>query len=114
MRISDWSSDVCSSDLIVCEPCGEMIVRGTNFARARQKAEDVAGGFRQCTQRACCKVIAMRAAAGRRGAVADIDREHAPAAFYKRSSAERRVGQECVSTFRSRWSACHLKKKTST
>src|SRR3546814_6901824 len=88
MRISDWSSDVCSSDLIVCEPCGEMIVRGTNFARARQKAEDVAGGFRQCTQRACCKVIAMRAAAGRRGAVADIDRKHAPAAFDQRRATE--------------------------
>src|SRR3546814_7145381 len=96
MRISDWSSYVCSSDLdlavgirlqgqvlllgtqltikradchIVCEPCGEMIVRGTNFARARQKAEDVAGGFRQCAQRACCKIIAIRTAAGRRGAV---------------------------------------------
>src|SRR3546814_17272159 len=82
MRISDWSSYVCSSDLdlavgirlqgqvlllgtqltikradvhIACEPCGEMIVRGKNFARARQKAEDVGGGFLQCAQRACCK-----------------------------------------------------------
>src|SRR3546814_12853156 len=27
------------------------------------------------------------------------------------SSEERRVGKECVSTFRSRWSPCHTKKK---
>src|SRR3546814_11330554 len=29
-------------------------------------------------------------------------------------SEERRVGQECVSTFRSRWSPVHLKKKKQT
>src|SRR3546814_15335856 len=29
----------------------------------------------------------------------------------RRRSEERRVGKECVSTVRSRWAACHLKKK---
>src|SRR3546814_12537395 len=30
----------------------------------------------------------------------------------QRRSEERRVGKECVSTCRSRWSPCHVKKKT--
>src|SRR3546814_16781692 len=69
---------------IVCEPCGEMSVRGTNFARARQKAEDVAGGFRQCAQSACCKIIAIRTVAGRSGAVDHTNRKNSTAALHQR------------------------------
>src|SRR3546814_16699007 len=35
-------------------------------------------------------------------------------AFDRHRSEERRVGKECVSTCRSRWSPCHLKKKNQT
>src|SRR3546814_7604278 len=71
MRISDWSSDVCSSDLLqrpkLCER------GGSNHAESRQPAS-----YPVCS----CQ-----------GAV--------------RRSEERRVGKECVSTCRSRWSPYH-------
>src|SRR3546814_9728578 len=64
MRISDWSSDVCSSDL--------------------------------------ARIAALRLAAlGLAGPDAEI------AVFAHGRSEERRVGQECVSTCRSRWSPYH-------
>src|SRR3546814_9111243 len=74
MRISDWSSDVCSSDL------PPEISRRTGLDCA-------AGGV---------------FAAGIPGA-------HRCAALQKRRqrSEERRVGKECVSTCRSRWSPYH-------
>src|SRR3546814_12319762 len=68
MRISDWSSDVCSSDLA---------------ARARPHH--------------CARPDDANGLVG-----------VAPAA---RRSEERRVGKECVSTCRSRWSPYHSKKK---
>src|SRR3546814_16661635 len=66
MRISDWSSDVCSSDLLA----------STRKASSKR---------------------ASRTATTR---------------FWARSrrSEERRVGKECVSTCRSRWSPYHYKK----
>src|SRR3546814_3840000 len=93
MRISDWSSDVCSSDL---------------------RRDEIA------------KVIARGIARGdlRPDAAVDIATELLAGPVYFRlmfggelsrdSSAERRVGKECVSTGRSRWSPDHSKKKTST
>src|SRR3546814_18228130 len=70
MRISDWSSDVCSSDLRFSTPPG--------------RRQELPGK------------LCQHAAAG--------------AALPERSSAERRVGKECVSTCRSRWSPYHYKK----
>src|SRR3546814_3832730 len=66
MRISDWSSDVCSSDL----------------RPPRRSAWD------QAARRRCC---------------------HAPPSCHaaRDRSEERRVGKECVSTCRSRWSPYH-------
>src|SRR3546814_10051106 len=72
MRISDWSSDVCSSDL---NP-PDLILSGVN--RGANLAEDVTYSG---------TVSAAMASAGR--------------------SEERRVGKECVSTCRSRWSPYH-------
>src|SRR3546814_8574934 len=76
MRISDWSSDVCSSDL---------------DARA-----SAGGSIRRCPCRSglACPAVALQVDRGRR-------------------SEERRVGKECVSTCRSRWSPYHSKKKQS-
>src|SRR3546814_4793128 len=87
MRISDWSSDVCSSDLC---------------ARPRP-VEAVPASKRWRTNAA-----ARSAEAFDRAALATLNRR-AP----KRESAssprseERRVGKECVSTCRSRWSPYH-------
>src|SRR3546814_5090128 len=74
MRISDWSSDVCSSDLPPTAGSGP----------CRQPARPWAAWTSWSTARAACA----------RGAS-------------KTRSEERRVGKECVSTCRSRWSPYH-------
>src|SRR3546814_15064964 len=97
MRISDWSSDVCSSDLArleteqrapvvdevelgIAAPIGKLaalvlvVERGVHPS-PHQLGEDVEKG------------LADRSGEGR--------------------SEERRVGKECVSTCRSRWSPYH-------
>src|SRR3546814_20421992 len=89
MRISDWSSDVCSSDL---HRCGDV----------PPVAADQQIGTRLREQRSA----------------ADEQREEpreAPAPLPQQQpqrSEERRVGKECVSTCRSRWSPYHSKKHT--
>src|SRR3546814_1153457 len=95
MRISDWSSDVCSSDLATCGPSrdgGWDIVEndGCDLAVCVSLAPNVA---LQLLERRCLAVET------------DL-----PSHIVSRSE-ERRVGKECVSTFRSRWSPYHLKKK---
>src|SRR3546814_19885072 len=91
MRISDWSSDVCSSDLFGHSAEQFLILvgsRGVDFkvAHAGQRRGDPFGHtIGGATSRA---VLDVR-----------IDR-----------SEERRVGKECVSTCRSRWSPYHSKK----
>src|SRR3546814_14712863 len=108
MRISDWSSDVCSSDLGL-------------------ELDDVYDGSKSWSD--------LQAAAGapvlpdgpsetelRRavGRLLHIDDDERIATYQNLleattapsvSSEERRVGKECVSTCRSRWSPYHNKKK---
>src|SRR3546814_18775558 len=81
MRISDWSSDVCSSDLarFVCVSQGPL---------AKVKLPGISG---------------IRDFKGRMFHSARWD--------YDYRSEERRVGKECVSTCRSRWSPYHYKTK---
>src|SRR3546814_12171225 len=93
MRISDWSSDVCSSDLL-----------HPRFHRAARKLH---------------RTLAEAGWPGRvlslaRPRAVDADRrerarlsEAGPALVAR--SEERRVGKECVSTCRSRWSRYHQK-----
>src|SRR3546814_10073570 len=68
MRISDWSSDVCSSDLFIFAPAA-------NAASAKMKPVVSLTPEKNCAE----MIVASR-------------------------SEERRVGKECVSTCRSRWS----------
>src|SRR3546814_8772789 len=77
MRISDWSSDVCSSDL------ADLFADALEHLN-RQRA--LLGASQRTVQRA----LDSLAAAGK------VQR-----------SEERRVGKECVSTCRSRWSPYH-------
>src|SRR3546814_2558513 len=81
MRISDWSSDVCSSDLAENTPL---------------TAEDVVFTFQS---------IADPAFKGD-PALAQLMQGVVVTARDARSE-ERRVGKECVSTCRSRWSPYH-------
>src|SRR3546814_3696099 len=87
MRISDWSSDVCSSDLLaVKRRRPDPLVRLRSFP-----AVACPGGYAQDL--------------GKR--IGPLSRENCavPALVYR--SEERRVGKECVSTCRSRWSPYH-------
>src|SRR3546814_17975799 len=109
MRISDWSADLCSSDLkraigargeegparrtiahrhglAGCQRCHDPVLEGRKPGAAIQveccrDQQVVGGGHRRLTGRST------------------------------RRSAERRVGKECVRTCRSRWSPDHKKKK---
>src|SRR3546814_10777009 len=102
MRISDWSSDVCSSDLLAVHD--DHAVAG--LIEAGQHVED--GG------------LATARVADDAGELALLDAEvnvlehgHAGKLFGETfnleecRSEERRVGKECVSTCRSRWSPDH-------
>src|SRR3546814_8075283 len=86
MRISDWSSDVCSSDLPAESDCDR---RWQGSARGRSGgAQGILGPWSH-------------------GHLAgQTDRGDLPPRAGKRSE-ERRVGKECVSTCRSRWSPYH-------
>src|SRR3546814_1850815 len=114
MRISDWSSDVCSSDLLrhpgitlaqliqdrgaiphdlaafVAEQLGLHVTELANYAARDQTMTD--------------HVRELAARLGLRGPTrADIPFMVEAAARALLRSEERRVGKECVSTCRSRW-----------
>src|SRR3546814_12359733 len=99
MRISDWSSDVCSSDLAgACDP-GLPLSRehmGGNTSLFRPEAAENA-------------VEILHGDIDLFHARADID--DAVGELGLGRSEERRVGKECVSTCRSRWSPYYSKKK---
>src|SRR3546814_13110829 len=100
MRSSDWSSDVCSSDLL-CR-VGVDVERG----EARDRGElDRAESVRQIDP------LPRREHERRRLRLPPGDLRERFRVEQVRSE-ERRVGQECVSTCRSRWSPYHSKKTT--
>src|SRR3546814_5737006 len=78
MRISDWSSDVCSSDLAK---------RQTTWFRHQVQPD-----------------LVVENDLGRQE---NFNPEAEIFPFIVRRSEERRVGKECVSTCRSRWSPYH-------
>src|SRR3546814_6684167 len=85
MRISDWSSDVCSSDLLEIG-----IGTGRNLPfYDRDKLESLQG---------LDPAAQMHGLARKRARKAGLDVER---------SEERRVGKECVSTCRYRWQPYH-------
>src|SRR3546814_17460976 len=101
MRISDWSSDVCSSDL------DEIIID-------RRRA--VAMPAQDRRRRIAARAAGHRGEEAMGGAVATLGgrivEQHDAAIVGPRRkgqvrSEERRVGKECVSTCRSRWSPYH-------
>src|SRR3546814_19880458 len=115
MRISDWSSDVCSSDLLeslvliveggCIEPqaAAEKAVLRSDLQRVHEFRLETVGDVEDRQQR---RVNAARLVAARIGGVEQVPRrdleiDHGPAGELARSE-ERRVGKEGVSTCRSR------------
>src|SRR3546814_6274288 len=87
MRISDWSSDVCSSDLIKAE-ANQVLGNNYEFSQPIQlRFNELISGVRSDV---AVKIF---------GDDNDI--------LNATRSEERRVGKECVSTCRSRWSPYH-------
>src|SRR3546814_15869457 len=125
MRISDWSSDVCSSDLIdrtrsahdallawtgvlskappgkvvICQPNNhEVALMGELSAAALQLK-----GVRGYIVDGGCRDVAMIEQIGFPVWCSFFT----PSDIVSRRSEARRVGKECVSTCRSRWSPYH-------
>src|SRR3546814_11838158 len=97
MRISDWSSDVCSSDLLDLE----MILKRNEHSH--NVPDQVSSGFGNAVQKKRLWQPSMR-----KLLVLLIERIGAkPDPGHCGRSEERRVGQECVSPCRSRWSPYH-------
>src|SRR3546814_1073775 len=103
MRISDWSSDVCSSDLEEADRAVDMQLQ-TIAARhgldlSWRRLVTIPG-----TTTAPDNLIIRTAIE----AWEHVEgRAHQPTPGMSGRSEERRVGQECVSTCRSRWSPYH-------
>src|SRR3546814_11847197 len=101
MRISDWSSDVCSSDLEAGNGAHDRCQISNVRASERRGGE---GGSNARARAAPC-------AAPYADRCGQNTHRHAHRLRASRSE-ERRVGKECVSTCRSRWSPYHYKKKS--
>src|SRR3546814_20298677 len=100
MRISDWSSDVCSSDLeeraVALLP--DLADRNQTFARPHVEARHGA------QQRLEVGVLRSLKDILRGAALHDLAMVHHHHLVGHVRSEERRVGKECVSKCRSRWS----------
>src|SRR3546814_11408851 len=119
MRISDWSSDVCSSDLPADGATGfpaagdlEVVFNEVVDAAAGAFALacDVSGGvaLSHPASGAAFTLSTNTALHGGEHCVLSIDAAKlTDAGGAHPRSEERRVGKECVSTCRSRWSPDH-------
>src|SRR3546814_12156733 len=109
MRISDWSSDVCSSDLIGRRLTEELTLSGKRHRLLMMLDEFPALGRLDFFESA----LAFMAGYGLKSfltaqSLNQIERAYGPNnSILDNRSEERRVGKECVSTCRSRGSPYH-------
>src|SRR3546814_7608799 len=113
MRISDWSSDVCSSDLPATTRAALLAQAGQAWLRAEEPdrayavqttALDLlatAGKPRAAVEIRIDRAVTLAAKGRYWEAIDDLN------LALETRSEERRVGKECVSTCRSRWSPYH-------
>src|SRR3546814_19014300 len=101
MRISDWSSDVCSSDLLAPAPAHDILGLGDMVLKRLEQTGGV-GGIQpdelldeMAEQQAALAADRMNAHHRMLGFIDGRDRK------------SRRVGKECVSTCRFRWAPYH-------
>src|SRR3546814_13731637 len=100
MRISDWSSDVCSSDLVLGQ--GQLRVLSGPFKWSVPLAKITAiTPTSSPLSSPALSLDRLRIDYGVGNSVMISPRNK------EQSSEERRVGKECVSTCRSRWSPYH-------
>src|SRR3546814_19819362 len=116
MRISDWSSDVCSSDLCHLLAAKEMAWLAAHFGNSAAWLHNLARGI---DDRRVKSNRALKSLGGERtffnDLITDIEiREALAHVCTVVRSEERRVGNECVSTGRSRWVPYNSKKNNNT
>src|SRR3546814_18118044 len=99
MRISDWSSDVCSSDLLITEISASTEAQASNL----QQVNGAIGDMDSSTQQNAAMVEQSTAAARSLASEASELLKLVSRFNISRRSEERRVGKECDSTCRSRW-----------
>src|SRR3546814_19944224 len=104
MRISDWSSDVCSSDLEaagldMADMLGDIPVHRVHRTEAASAPEERVERELQGSCPAIGSTSGLRDGIGEQCNFGIDER--------RERSEERRVGKECVSTCRSRWSRYH-------
>src|SRR3546814_20280654 len=103
MRISDWSSDVCSSDLFrrwlesTFDPDACIVYLGIDWTEVHRYERAIPKWAPYKVEAPLCEEPYIDKS--------DINAERSEA---------RRVGKECVSTCRSRWSPYHYTKKNRT
>src|SRR3546814_15839877 len=131
MRSSDWSSDVCSSGrtargLAEVEAGSKVIVAGVVIHRQRPATasgttfinlEDETGLINIVVSKGCwtahrqvartSPALLIRGRLERAEGVTNVIAERLEPLPLSARSEERRVGKECVSTCRSRWSPSH-------
>src|SRR3546814_16104830 len=108
MRISDWSSDVCSSDLGHITQIHRHPVHGFEHDRSNifRRLQQSQSADQELLLADVHDVAADLAVIGRNGGkyVAEAEVTRVQALW---RSEERRGGKECVRTCRSRWSPYH-------
>src|SRR3546814_15669104 len=104
MRISDWSSDVCSSDLL---PTPAGFAAASQFVRPDDVAESIAAG--PDLDELAESVRPYLEAGFTDIAIVQVGDEHQDrfVSEVAERSEERRVGKECISPCRSRWAPYH-------
>src|SRR3546814_19900832 len=100
MRISHWSSDVCSSDLEVLDQAADRALRLHILEREAELLQIALGRLLRDQRDRLERVDALRLHLRHGGGQVDAE-------VLAERSEERRVGKECVSTCRSRWSPYH-------
>src|SRR3546814_13427674 len=118
MRISDWSSDVCSSDLKtsqLTQMLGQKFQHALKYDHVSGTQDSIAQPFDEpltrTGDRQKIEAISLMypqpsgRSPNQHGFRGDDRLDHAH--ILRMRSEERRVGNECVSTVRSRWSPYH-------
>src|SRR3546814_13261504 len=104
MRISDWSSDVCSSDLFqISYDFTDDILGYLTYSEGFREGGENSVGLTGNYPASFDPDLVKNYEAGIKTEL--FDRQ-----LTLNRSEERRVGKECVSTCRSRWSSDHYKK----
>src|SRR3546814_14085481 len=103
MRISDWSSDVCSSDLLWTDTFTYSKGKRAGEQGVSLKARLLFVSWIKVDGKLVYKAEPKPTETDERDPEVPVTSD-APAAQQASRSEERRVGTECVSTCRSRWS----------